>query len=119
MLHGVGLVAAGVFSTDPSDGFPVGTPDGLPGTLSWHAQAHNVVSMTAFAAALVACLVLAGPTGRAYGGSWRYASLLVPVGVVAIMAAPLPLGMSLRLAVGSALILGWITALSLRALSHR
>jgi hypothetical protein len=35
------------------------------------------------------------------------------------MAAPLPLGMSLRLAVGSALILGWITALSLRALSHR
>ena len=32
--YGAGLVAAGIFRADPSDGFPPGTPPGL-GEVSW------------------------------------------------------------------------------------
>src|SRR5690349_5041558 len=37
-IYGGSLVAAGLFTVDPMDGFPPGTPAGLPAILSWHAQ---------------------------------------------------------------------------------
>ena len=57
--HGLGLLAAGIFTTDAADGFPVGTPDGLPDTYSWHAIVHGIVTPLAFLAILAACLVMA------------------------------------------------------------
>jgi len=38
--YGAGLVAAGIFRADPSDGFPPGTPPGM-GEVSWHGVAHS------------------------------------------------------------------------------
>jgi hypothetical protein len=40
-LVGVGLVVAGVFTTDPGAGFPVGAPAGAP-VMSWHGAVHEV-----------------------------------------------------------------------------
>jgi hypothetical protein len=110
--HGVGLIAAGVFVTDAADGFPVGTPEGMPDTFSWHAIAHGIVSPLAFLAIVAACFVLAGPLAERYGRGWGRASRLVPFGVVLVMAAPGLGGISLRLAVAAALVLGWLAAVS-------
>src|SRR5262245_53305328 len=35
-VSGFGLIAAGVFVMDPADGYPAGTPAGMPATFSWH-----------------------------------------------------------------------------------
>jgi hypothetical membrane protein len=58
-VSGAGLIAAGVFVMDPADGFPVGTPDGMPATLSWHSYAHFAAGTVTFVALIAACYVLA------------------------------------------------------------
>ncbi|MGK5743158.1 DUF998 domain-containing protein [Micromonospora sp. URMC 103] len=72
-LYGVGLMAAGVFSADPADGFPAGTPRG-PGQISWHGGLHFLAAALAFVALIVATVLLArraarsGDRGRAGPG---------------------------------------------------
>ena len=56
--YGAGLVAAGIFRADPSDGFPPGTRPGM-GEVSWHGLAHFAVAGIAFACLVAACFVLA------------------------------------------------------------
>ena len=58
-VFGLALVAGGVFVSDPGLGFPPGTPDGVPETMSWHAAAHSVAPVTGFLALSVACFVFA------------------------------------------------------------
>jgi len=58
-VFGLALIAGGVFVSDPSLGFPPGTPDGVPETMSWHAAAHSVAPVTGFLALSVACFVFA------------------------------------------------------------
>lgn len=76
-LYGVGLVAAGIFSADPGDGFPAGTPRG-PGPISWHGGLHFLAAAVAFVALIVATVGAArraarrGEPGRAGPGTaWR------------------------------------------------
>jgi hypothetical protein len=61
-VNGIGMIAAGVFVMDPADGFPAGTPAGMPAALSWHSYAHFAAGTVAFAALIAACYVL----GRHY-----------------------------------------------------
>ena len=52
----VGLIGAGVFTTDPISGYPPGTPDVAPYT--WHGALHDLAfSLPGFAALVAACLV--------------------------------------------------------------
>lgn len=65
---GAGMLGAAVFSADPADGFPPGTPLGTPTTMSWHAAVHLLVAGVAFLALIAACFVFArrfAATGRA------------------------------------------------------
>ncbi|RDH75783.1 DUF998 domain-containing protein [Mycolicibacterium moriokaense] len=55
---GVGLIAAGVFRADPSDGFPPGTPMGMAEP-SWHGLVHLAVAGVGFICLVAACFVLA------------------------------------------------------------
>jgi hypothetical protein len=112
---GAGLVAAGIFVTDAADGFPVGTPSGLPDDFSWHAIVHGIVTPLAFLAALSASVVLAVPLGSQYGRRWLLASRTMPATVVLVLVVPGLGGFSLRLALATALVLGWLTAVSLQA----
>src|SRR6185437_10401587 len=48
LVEGAGLAAAGVFSMDPGDGFPAGTPLGAPAGMSWHAMLHMASGSVAF-----------------------------------------------------------------------
>lgn len=57
-VFGAGLVVAGIFRADPSDGFPPGTPPGM-GDVSWHGLAHFMVAGIGFACLVAACFVLA------------------------------------------------------------
>jgi hypothetical protein len=64
-VNGIGMMAAGIFVMDPADGFPVGTPAGMPTTLSWHSYAHFASGTIAFAALIAACYVLGRHYSRA------------------------------------------------------
>jgi hypothetical membrane protein len=64
-VNGIGMMAAGVFVMDPADGFPAGTPAGMPTTLSWHSYAHFASGTIAFAALIAACYALGRHYSRA------------------------------------------------------
>jgi hypothetical protein len=49
-VFGAGMVAAAIFSADPADGFPPGTPAGPPPNISWHGIVHFFVAGVAFLA---------------------------------------------------------------------
>ncbi|GAA4465548.1 DUF998 domain-containing protein [Phytohabitans houttuyneae] len=40
--HGLGQVVAGLFTLDPSNGFPAGAPPGLPQTVTTHGHLHGL-----------------------------------------------------------------------------
>ncbi|MFE5324909.1 DUF998 domain-containing protein [Embleya sp. NPDC056575] len=55
---GVGMVAAGLLTMDPADGFPVGTPKGVPESMSWHAYGHMAAGSVTFIALIAAGYLL-------------------------------------------------------------
>ncbi|QFG23623.1 DUF998 domain-containing protein [Actinomadura sp. WMMB 499] len=57
-VFGLGLVAAGVFTMDPENGFPAGTPDEPVAEMSWHGVAHSASAAVAFTALAVAAVVM-------------------------------------------------------------
>ncbi|MEV4260818.1 DUF998 domain-containing protein [Kribbella sp. NPDC049584] len=69
-VWGVGLLGAGVFTTDPVSGFPLGTPAASDYTTS--GAMHDGFSLPAFLALFVAQLVLSRGNGR----RWLVYSLL-------------------------------------------
>ncbi|TQS23723.1 DUF998 domain-containing protein [Microbispora sp. KK1-11] len=70
LVEGAGLAAAGVFTMDPGDGFPAGTPLGAPAGMSWHAMLHMASGSVAFTALIAACFVLGRHFARA-GRAWH------------------------------------------------
>ncbi|GAA0390282.1 hypothetical protein Acor_46940 [Acrocarpospora corrugata] len=64
-VFGVTTVLAGIFTLEPMDGFPVGTPPGVPASMSWHSLVHNASGAIGFLALIVAWFVLARHYGRA------------------------------------------------------
>jgi len=80
-IYGAGTFAAGLFSTDPSVGFPPGAPAGLPEGLSWHAILHGVSFFVAFASLVAACFVFARRFGERK--QWRRTAYCVLSGIVA------------------------------------
>jgi hypothetical protein len=70
-ISGIGMIAAGAFVMDPADGFPHGTPDGMPASLTWHSYAHFAAGSVTFTALIAACFVLGHHFSR--GGERRYA----------------------------------------------
>ncbi|GAA4064781.1 DUF998 domain-containing protein [Nonomuraea soli] len=69
-VFGAGMVAAALFSADPVDGFPPGTPAGPPLTVSWQGLVHFLVSGLAFLALIAACFVFARRFAAEGRGGW-------------------------------------------------
>jgi Protein of unknown function (DUF998) len=118
-VFGLGLLVAGVFVSDPSMGFPAGAPEGAPPTLSWHAALHGVGAMLAFGSLTVACLVFARRFAGLGQRGWALLSVLAAVAVIVVMAWPDQDTISVRMAVGSAIIFGWLSAVSARLITGR
>jgi hypothetical protein len=81
-LMGAGMILGGVFTADPALGFPLGTPDGVPTTFSWHGALHAVAFGIAMIGWIGACFVFA----RRLGGLWGVLSALTGVLLVVPMA---------------------------------
>ncbi|WP_410809597.1 DUF998 domain-containing protein [Micromonospora sp. 067-2] len=115
-VHGVGLIVAGVLVSDPSMGWPTGAPEGAPATLSWHAVGHGVGAMLAFGSLPVACVVFARAWSRAGQRGWAAYSLGSALAVVTVLAWPDQGTISIRMALASVVVFGWLTGLFARSL---
>lgn len=86
---GGGLVAAGVFTTDPGAGFPAGAPEGAP-ELSWHGVLHEVSHLAVVGAWIALCLVLRRRFARQGDRGWARACVAVVPLALAVAAFPHP-----------------------------
>jgi hypothetical membrane protein len=120
-LLGLGLVAAGFFTADPSLGFPPGAPQGPPAHMSWHSVLHGVAFFTAFTSVTVACVVLA----RRFAALGQRGWLAYCVASAVIAPALVALGMGdqhaagVAFALAAAVAFGWVAALALQLLSEQ
>jgi hypothetical protein len=57
-LYGLGLVGAGIFSADPANGFPVGTPEGMA-EITTNGLLHFVSGAVGFVGLIAACFIMA------------------------------------------------------------
>jgi hypothetical membrane protein len=64
-VYGVGMLGAGIFTADPAQGFPIGTPEVT--TMSWHGMLHFLTGGIGFLCLIAACLVL----GSRFAGAGR------------------------------------------------
>ncbi|HEY3517517.1 MAG TPA: DUF998 domain-containing protein [Gammaproteobacteria bacterium] len=55
VVYALGMIAAAIFPTDPIDGFPPGTPLGVPTAISTSGLVHLVAGAVTFVAMAVAC----------------------------------------------------------------
>jgi hypothetical protein len=78
-VYGAGLVLAGAFRADPTDGFPPGTPTGQ-GQTTWHGMLHLAGFGVGFLCLIVACFAIA--RGLAALGQRRSAAFSRLGGVV-------------------------------------
>jgi hypothetical membrane protein len=108
-LAGIGLVLAGVFATDPAQGYPPGAPLGMPSSPTWHSALHLLASTFVFIGLPVA-MVLMARRFRGEESRWALYCWLSAVGVLVFLFAGLAFtsvaGLLQRVAI--LLALGWV-----------
>jgi hypothetical protein len=120
-VFGAGLIAAGIFSPDPSLGFPPGTAQGVSSTpQSWHAQLHGYAFDTAFLSLIVACFVFA----RRFAAlrCWGWAAYCVLTGIVTPALIILSFAnmriIGILFFAAGAITMGWLALVAARLLSE-
>ncbi len=107
---GAGTSLAGVFVPDAAMGFPPGTPQGVPATMSMHSVLHGVCFDIAFLSLIIAMFV-AG-LDRRRPATWRRVSLsagtILPIIIIAGMATPSLMGGFFFAA--ATIAFGWVSA---------
>jgi len=109
-VFGLGMIAAGVFTMDAENGFPVGTPDRPVDRMSWHSVVHSAAAVGAYMALAIAAVVLTVRHGR------RRRVVAATSNAVVAVVLLLPMSeehMSIRIAVNGLFAFGWTTALAL------
>ncbi|TDO33240.1 uncharacterized protein DUF998 [Kribbella sp. VKM Ac-2527] len=113
-LYGVSMIAAGALVPDPALGFPVGTPDGQPVTMSWHGVGHFAAGGVGFLGFIICCFVLA--RRFAAGGERGWSAYSIGTGVVFLAAfagigsGSAGAGVTVAFWIAVVLAFGWITA---------
>ncbi len=122
-IFGAGLIAAAIFPADPVDGFPPGTPDGPPTTISAAGLVHFAVSSLAFVALIAACFVFARRFASTGSRGWMLFSILTGALFLAswlslfLFAGAPAANLALAVSIGVALV--WTTLLFARQLRAR
>ena len=118
-IYGLGVLGGGIFVTDPSLGFPPGTPDTYPETMSWHGLLHFVFGQIGFLALIIASFVYARYFGiNALRGWAMFSTLTGAIFLFAIIATVATAGVDgsiwalLALYVAVILAWTWLSALS-------
>jgi hypothetical protein len=70
LLYGIGVIGGGVFLPDPSLGFPPGTPDTYPTTMTSHALLHFIFGQLGFLALIIASFIFASYFASAGQRGW-------------------------------------------------
>lgn len=128
-VFGLGLIIAGLFVTDPGQGYPAGTHGNGPQTL--HGTIHGVAGLICFCSVAIACFVMA----RRFAGDpgwkgWALYSTITGIVVLVFFVASLtvavleehgvlsnaPIGLFQRIAIIAGW--GWISFVALRVLSQ-
>ena len=78
-LYGIGLIGAGIFSADPMNGFPPGTPDGRPASVSAAGTLHLVSAGIGFLGLIVATFLLARYFAAHEMRTWAIGSALTGI----------------------------------------
>ncbi len=109
-VYGAGMVGAGIFTADPADGFPLGTPDGPAATPSVHGLLHLAFGGIGFLGLVIACLVRARQFQKDNARGWAVFSLVTGVLFLAafagIASGGSPTGFGV-LAFTAAIVLAW------------
>ncbi|HEX5504122.1 MAG TPA: DUF998 domain-containing protein [Thermomicrobiales bacterium] len=121
-IFGLGLIVAGIFATDPAQGYPPGTPLGPSVVTTVHGTVHFLLGgLPVFAAMPAACGILARrfAATRAWGWVWYSVgsgilalTCFVAFAVLGVRGGPAGLLERCSLVVG----LAWLTALAVRLL---
>ena len=117
--YGFGMIVAGIFSTDPSFGFPPGTPDGMPASMSWHAILHSIAFFLAFTSLPIACFVFVRHFASKKQNGWVAYSIATGIGTPVLIT----LGMGSIIATGVAffiagvVVCAWVVAVATRLLT--
>jgi hypothetical protein len=111
---GIGLVLAGIFTTDPGAGFPPGAPAGAPEQLSWHGVLHEVGFVVAVVSWTAACCVLVRRFVALKQWGWIGACVATPLVVLVLASWPDQDSLSLRLVIASAIQFGFVAAVAAR-----
>jgi hypothetical protein len=121
-IYGLGYVGAGVFVADPMNGFPQGTPDGLPSAASWHSWMHLLSGSVGFLALIAACFVFARRFARLAQRGWMAYSIvtgiLVLAAVVGISSGSQQSAVIIAFFIAALFGWAWISALSLHLIGE-
>lgn len=82
-----GLIGAGVFSADPSYGYPPGTALGRAASFSVHGILYELSSVIVFGALIAACFVFARRFAQAGRRGWAAYSFVTGLAVPALLVA--------------------------------
>jgi hypothetical membrane protein len=88
ILFGVAIAAGGIFTPDPSLGFPPGAPSGVPQTMSWHSMLHGVAPVVGFTALVIALIILGRRFGKA--GERRVMWVTIIAGILTLVLSMVP-----------------------------
>lgn len=80
---GASMIAAAVFPADPVDGFPIGTPEGYPTSISTTGLIHFIAGALGFLSLAVSCFVGARAMSRRNVPTLARLSFIAGVAVVA------------------------------------
>ena len=87
-IYGLGVIGGGIFVTDPSLGFPPGTPDTYPETMTWHGLLHFIFGQVGFLALIIASFVYARYFAAKGLGHWAlFSGLTGAIFLLAIVAS--------------------------------
>jgi Protein of unknown function (DUF998) len=118
-LLGVGMILAAIFSADPVDGFPPGTPLGPPTTITTIGLLHVVTALVAFSGWIAASFVFARRFAALGQPAWAIFSTatgaLFLVAFLGSAAAAVPV---VGLVVAIALAWAWLSATSAKLMSE-
>ena len=106
---GAGMVVAAIFPTDPVDGFPPGTPLGVPTAMSTSALVHLASGAIGFVTLAASCFVVARAMSRRKQPSMARLSFVCGLAVLIGFFAPvaIPSGPGGIAGIWFAVVVGW------------
>jgi hypothetical protein len=120
--YGASLIAAGIFVADPAMGFPPGTPEGPPATISTSGILHFVAGGVGFFALIAGCFVLARRFSANGEQGWAWFSIATGAlffaafaGIASGGGAPV---FNIAFSLAILLVWCWLSAVSARLISE-